>query len=1316
MFSPNGSGARQVKYLLEEEQTCLRRWGRKSQSRVSRHEFKAIDYPHRGGLMRKCNFFFALSFILAGAIIFGAGVVRADVTGSVLGTVRDNSQAVVTGAHVTITNTQTNLKQETVSAADGSYRFLSLPAGTYKLSVVAPGFKTYNTTAIEVKVNDQLQVDVTLSVGSATEVVSVEANAVQVQTESTQLGDVIDSKKMLALPLNGRSFIDLLGLQAGVAPGTAGTIGTTNGVGTAPDRPVSGNLAAGNISVNGQRETANAFLVNGGDVSEGRNLGAGLVPNLDSIEEFRLITNSFDAEYGKFSGAVVNAITKSGTNGFHGDAFEFLRNDKLDAKNYFVSSKSELRRNQFGYAAGGPAWKDRLFWFSDYQGTREVSGAETGQVAVPTADQRAGNFDPASMAPNGSDGTCLTSTNCVPGGSFWAQVLSTRLGYPVAPAGGTDEPYSFPATKDAQGNVISPACNSTAQCVFPVDPVSGFANIPQTAWSAPSKAILPFIPAPSVLGTNIYSNNSGRNIVDDDKIGERVDFNNQTTGNWSWYYHFDRSNLQSDLAGFATVPGFPTVTPSRAQEFVMSNTKTLGTTAVNEARLSFFRTVLHKDNPAGSFAKLSDLGFITGVGTLGIVPLPDYPQYVPQLIFPNIGNGLNIGVPTLNTFQPNTTYAISDVFSKTKGRHTWKFGGEFRYLQVNERNFANPNGGFTFDGTVTGADFADYLLGAPSTNNQPYTQAAEQFLDSRTRYGGAFAQDSWKVKSNLTLNLGLRWEVSMPWYDTQGKIQTFNPGQTSTVFPLSPTGLVFPGDPGIPKTLAPTKYNNFGPRLGLAYSPGFSDGILGKIFGGPGKSSIRAAYGLYYTSVEDLNLFFEVADAPFGLYWTSPVSVMFNEPFRVRVTGASLGQRFPFTAPVPGAPSNQTLDFSVYEPFNFFPGYDIHNKLPYAEHFNLSIQRELTKSTVLTLAYVGTEGHRLITQREANPGSAALCQTLNAPGAGVIDVTAGTAGCGPNNENDVFQLPTATVPCGLTPGQTPYPTPQTGCVYSTRQQILSPNFCPGGAQVCFGSGNTNTLTSANSIYNAFQITVERKANDFTFLAAYTFAKGLDDSSAFNDLVNFENPQLSRGLSSTDITHNFVVSYIWAIPFDRAFAKAPKRLTQGWQIQGITRLSTGFPIQMNQGTGDFSLSGSSATDMPNLIGKVQTFNPRDANPNCPTDSHTGCFFIPPKANFDSTLDPCTPSGGAFVQNCALGTFGTSDRRFFHGPGFNNTDFGILKRTTIKENFAFDFRFEFFNIFNHAQFINPSGNISDSSFGTVTNARAPRIGQVSMKFYW
>ena len=237
----------------------------------------------------------------------------------------------------------------------------------------------------------------------------------------------------------------------------------------------------------------------------------------------------------------------------------------------------------------------------------------------------------------------------------------------------------------------------------------------------------------------------------------------------------------------------------------------------------------------------------------------------------------------------------------------------------------------------------------------------------------------------------------------------------------------------------------------------------------------------------------------------------------------------------------------------------------------------------------------------------------------------------------------------------------------------------------------------------------------TFLAAYTFARALDDTSAFNDYVNFQNPKISRGLSSSDIAHNFVVSYIWAIPFDRAFSNAPKRLTQGWQMQGITRFSTGFPVQLNQANGDLSLSGSSNTDMPDRVGNVKTLNPRDANPDCPTV--TGCYFIPPPQAAPGDPNQCPGSAtSAFTLNCTLGTFGTANRRFFHGPGFNNTDFGISKRTRIKENLAFDIRVEFFNFFNHAQFRNPGGDITSSNFGIVTNARDPRIGQISAKFYW
>ena len=1204
------------------------------------------------------------TLLLVLTMLLGPNVLRADVTGSILGVVRDSTQGVVAGAHIVATNVQTNFKQETVSAADGSFRILALPAGDYKLTVTAPGFRTFTETGIEVKVNDQLHFDVTLNVGSVAEQVEIVANAVQVQTESTQLGDVIESKKMMALPLNGRSYLDLLGLQAGVVPVTSGTM--------QQDRSVSGGYSpnAGNLSVNGQRETANAFLVNGGDVSEGRNLGAGLVPNLDSVEEFRLITNSFDAEYGKFSGAVMNTITKSGTNGFHGSAFEFLRNDKFDARGFFDPTKAELRRNQFGYAVGGPFWKDKLFWFTDYQGTREIRGASTGSVTVPTTLQRGGTFTAADFADSSGSPLLVYSQAC-PGGATcglnWADTLSNRLGYTVT----NGEPYGaiqVPDPSQPSGFRLDP-CASTAQCVF------ANATIPSTAFAKPAVAILPYIPIGD--GNGNFADASQRNKIRDNKFGQRVDFLNKMTGDWSFYYHFDDSNNFNALD--ASVPGFSSVTVTRAQQFVFSNNKNHGATAVNQFRLSFFRTATHTDQPSSSFAKLSDLGFVTGPGTLGIVPSgpAGFPQTVPPIYF----NNFSLGVNTLSTFQPNNTWHVSDTFSKALGRHTVKFGGEFRYLQINERNTCAPNGDFTFDGSITGNDFADYLLGAA----QNYNQCSQQFLDSRSRYGGAFAEDTFKVKPNLTLNLGVRWDVSMPWYDTQGKIETIVPGLQSTQFPTAPLGWVVPGDPGIPSTLAHTRYNDFSPRLGIAYSPGFSDGVGAKIFGGPGKSSIRASYGIYYTSIEDLNLFYEVGDAPFGLYWVSPNPVNFDQPFQEVANGMSEGQRFPFVLPKPGSPANKTLDYSIYLPISFSPGYDIHNRPPYAEHYNLSIQRELSKSTVVTLAYVGTQGHKLISQYDANPGDFALCMQLNQLSA--------TPTCGRNGENQTYTLaPGVAAPAKAytTPCPTGTPVGST-CIPGTRDH-LGPDF---------SQDNSFTANIANSSYSAGQITVERKAADFTFLAAYTFSKAMDNSSGFGQWVNFLNPRLSRSLSAYDITHNFVVSYIWAVPFDRAFSKLPKRLTQGWSLNGVTRYSGGLPVGLSQG-GDYSLVGGGNTDVPNFVGKVVTQNPRKDGPN-----GANTYFLP-----DAFASG--PNGG----------FGSANRQFFHGPGINVTDFGISKRTMIREAMGFEIRAEFFNVFNHANFSNPHGNFNNTdTFGRVTSTRSfgdtgsgLREGQISAKFTW
>lgn len=1161
--------------------------------------------------MKKATF----GLLCLGILTLGSALVMADVTGSILGSVRDQSSAMMPGIQVVAVNLDTNLSQQTTTNETGEYRILALPIGRYRVEATAPGFQKFVANDIDLTVNEQRRIDITLNVGSVEQRAEVNAAAVQVETTNTQLGDVVDEKKLLSLPLNGRSYIDLLGLQPGVVP-ISGAEGPT-------DRPVSGELQAGNVSVNGQRETSNAFLVNGGDVSEGKNFGTSIIPNLDSVAEFRLITNSFDAEYGRFSGGVMNAITKSGTNGFHGSAFEFLRNDDMDARAFFDPARAMLKRNQFGYAVGGPAIKNKLFWFTDYQGTREVSGAATGLVAVPTAAERAGDL------------SGVTLSGAV-GGPYWAQVLSQRLGYTVT----SGEPYGFST------------CASTANCVFPGN------IIPTRAFSSASAGTMQFIPLPNV-GGNLFSSAGATLRTVDDKAGQRVDINTQRYGNWSVYYHFDDATVTNPL-GENNLPGFPTVTPSRAQLAVLSNTHIIGPTAVNEFRLSYTRMAIRSNEPVGANEPVSNFGFVTGANTLGIVP-SGFPGFsgVPSISTLEF----TFGTPSQDAFQFNNTYAISDSFSKTYNQHTLKFGGDFRYFQVNDRNSYAPVGQFSFDGSETGSDIADFLLGAPVS----FTQSSTQQMDSRSRYGAAFAQDSFRIKPNLTLNYGVRWEVSMPWYDTQGRIQSIVPGEQSIVFPTSPKGWVFPGDPGVPSTLAPTNYLNFTPRAGIAYSPSASTGLLGKLFGGPGKTSIRAAFGLFYTAIQDQGLFDEVGDAPFGLYWVSTSPVVFETPYVTRANGVSQVQRFPFVAPIPGSPANKTLNFSPYLPLTASNGYLITNKLPYAEHFNFSIQRSITQSAVLTLAYVGTEGHRLFSQKEANPGDAQLC--LGLTGTGVMP---GTPQCGPNGENLTYTRPNGTL------------------VYGTRDLTgLNP------PNAFYFASNAALANIGSSDYNSFQATLEKKAADLTFLAAYTFSKSLDNTSSFSYLyqVNYSNYRLSRALSAFNMTHDFVLSYSYALPFDRRFRSLPKRLTQGWSINGITRFTTGFPVSISQ-SGDLSLAGTSGIDEPDRVGPVTIQDPRQGGPTGPNQ-----YFDP----------------SAFASG-PLGTFGNSARRFFSGPGLDNWDFGLHKDTAIREHMALEFRAEFFNIFNHAQFTTPVGNFSSSQFGQVTGTQPPRIGQMSLKFLW
>jgi hypothetical protein len=1204
-------------------------------------------------------------------VLFALSLAPASITGSISGVVTDKSGAVISGASVVATDIQTGVRTSVTTDAKGFYNLPTLAIGTYDLEIRHPGFKTYRQTGVVIDANAELRADASLDVGAISEKVEVSTDAVHVETQSTQMGEVIDSKRIEAVPLNGRSYTDLLALQPGVSPYTS-TDTQTAGI---SDRSPDGGLNSGNQSVNGQRETSNGFMVNGSNVEEGKNNGAAIIPNLDSISEFRIITNNFDAEYGNYSGGQVNVVTKSGTNQFHGSGFEFLRNTALDATEYFTNSVPVFRQNQFGGTFGGPIRKDKTFFFLDYQATRQTQ-ASTVNSQMPSPANFTGNFsDSAALFSTSTDANGNPIASTVNGPAF-ASLLSGRLGYAVQ--GDGSEAYYYTAAT-INPNTSAPYgtnCTNSTQCVFPN------AIIPKAAWSpvAVSMLNLGLIPQPNAPN-NFYVSSSYAQKLRDDKGGVRVDQNTRF-GTLFAYYFADDYLLNAPFPnGGATVPAtgfaYNATTAGRAQLVNLGDTKNFGSYAVNELRLSYVRNTIALTEPQGGVGpnySLAKLGFDTPWSNPlgGIGPIAPNLEGVPYITF----NNFSIGVPQVSTGQFNNSFQVLDNFTKVIGRHSIQFGGQFHYDQINERNLAAENGQYSFSGGETGIDFADFLIGAPDS----LTQASPQILDSRSKYYALYAQDSWRATDTLVLNYGLRWEASMPWYDTQNKIETIIPGDQSVVFPGAPKGWVVPGDPGVPRTLAPTQWHNFSPRLGLAYSPGASSGFLSKLFGGPGKTSIRAGAGLYYTSVEDLAQFLEVGDPPYGLYYGSSNPPLLEAPYTVRSIGGLVSgwPRFPFSFPptnVSASNPDKSFDWAGVEPISYGFSFDHNNKLPYSEHYEFSLQRQVGSNTVVTASYVGNQGHRLVTSIEANPANPALCLYLSNP-ANLAPATTAPP-CGQFSET-----PPAGTAWVTLPGSSPF----AGKTFlSTRP--LGPDF----------DTNPYESTVANSRYNSLQVSVSHNTGSLSFLAGYTYSKCMDNASGLQDSTYPFDPRLSIGLCNFDLTQNFVFSYNWLLPFGKLATQGWARwVIGGWSLSGITTFATGLPVTLSEND-DNALIGANAApvDVPNFSGGrvIADTNPRDGNQYFNT---------------------------ALFSDEQVGQFGDSRRRFFHGPGLNNFDMALLKTTKITESKEIQLRFEAFNAFNHAQFNSPNGLINANppseggTFGLVTSARPARILQIGLKF--
>ena len=1098
-----------------------------------------------------------------GALFVFTSVALGQNTGTLSGTVQDQSGAVVAGANVKVQNPATNFTRETVSATNGFYRFDQLPVGTYTISTEAAGFKTSVTQSVALSVNDALTVDIKLEVGQVSEIVTVSEAPSAVNTETSVLGRTVDNRTLNDLPIlsgaNGRNPLALAPLQAGVMP--AGQVGP--------------------FSVNGQRAQANNFLLDGGDSND----LAINVPDAvngfspDALQEFRILTNTYSADVGRNSGAVVALITKSGTNEYHGNIFHFFRNRVLNATPFFNNAaptfvglrKPQFNVNEFGGTIGGPLHLPRF--------------GEGGRSII-----------------SGTDRTFFF--------------------------------FSFLGFRRRQGvSQTATVPNQTQR------------NIINAVGTPEARALLALIP-PANSGNTLFS--SASNSLDRDQFSIRGDHRfSEKNSMFVTYFNEDQIFTDPFAFGGSTIPGFGTTGQLRFTNLVVSDFHTFSSRSVNEFRFSWHQRDTLSVVPVNK----------TTPGDLGIEGIvPDDPSAIgPPRVditgFSNFGN--TIQGPQ---GRDDNTFQVVDNFSHNRGNHHFKWGGEHRnYYQNQVFTFIN-NGLYFFTGDMVDILGKPLIPGLTAALSDFARGDVLEFLQNsagtpryETKNYSAYIMDDWKIRPNFTLNLGFRYELDTPLVDSEDRVNTFRAGQQSTVFPTAPVGLVFPGDAGITSSTYQTDKNNFGPRVGFAWD------VLSN-----GKLSLRAGYGLYYdTVISETTLQFLTAP-PFAIQPFSDCTTIDN-PFANPLCTNPIPQPFPFTPVEPGG----TFDFANVAPISITIN-DPDFKTPYSHQYNMNIQWEFMKNYLLEVGYVGTAGINLLTRRELNPAL-------------LIGTNPSTAN---TNQRRVFNQ-------------------------------NHPDLADFGGPV-FGA-ISNQETSANSNYNSLQVTVSKRFSDgLYFQNAYTWSHCIDNSSGLRSNTRFNNPRDDRGNCDQDIRHRNVLSYIYELPFYKDQNGFVGKILGGWQMSGVTVLQTGTPFNITEPT-DRSLTGA-GSDRPDFKGgEVVFFDPRN------TDTTLGG----PNRMFSGVGGgSATAATNPFFRRVGSGTslalgagrFGTFGRNVFHGPGDIIFDFTMMKRTRIGENKVIEFRSEFFNIFNHANFGNPNGNIGNVNFGRITTTRDPRLIQFALKFHF
>ncbi|HEU5400014.1 MAG TPA: TonB-dependent receptor [Terriglobales bacterium] len=988
-----------------------------------------------------------LMVILASVAAFGQ-----QITGTIRGTVLDQSGAIVRDATVTAIETNTGFQRTAATDARGNYVLMELPVGEYKLEIKAKGFHEYVRDGISLKVNETASLTVPLAVGVQREQVQVQGDASLVQPTVTALGNVIGKRELVDLPLDGRNFSQLGLLQAGVVPLTPGLV------------EAGGSLRDGQAyAVNGQRPESNNFLIDGANNSNGVDGGFVLKPPVDAISEFRILTHSATAEFGNSLGSTTNIITRSGSNQFHGALWEFLRNDAFDARNYFAVKTDPLKQNQFGATFGGPIRKDKTFFFGYYEGFRNRQG-ETARMTVPSLKERQGDF----------------SEMCTEG-------------------------------------FTSGFCNNPQHQLFNI-----FANAPYPNNQLPSintisQGLLSDFPAPNV-GINLFSSTQTlRN--DTDQFGLRLDHYATADDVLNVRYMISTGSRLDPLSpSGASVPGFPIGEDQRAQSFVTTETHTFSPTLIAVSRFSFLRSK-----------------FLFGEHVNHTLPSTLGFQYEPSLDvaagppFIQISGYSTIGDPITgprNTYE--NVFDYSGSLSWVRGKHEFKFGGGYQRQQINLLQGIATNGFFVFVPFPITNAFASFLAGEPVV----FLQGRGSFSRGiRGNNMNLYAQDSYKVTSRLTLNLGLRYELPFPYTEIHNRQTLWIPGRQSQVMPNAPEGLLYPGDPGVPPGLIPTDHKGFAPRIGVAWDPT-----------GSSKWLVTSAYGIFYE--------------PYYTGQGGPLQAPLSAPPYLQTPQVSLPN---FADPFNGNPPSNNSFSTPLTNLTLSPNLT----LPYSQDWDLNLQRSLGANLLLEAGYVGTKGTHLPRFIEGNPA-------VFVPGT----VNGQPISTGSNaDQRRLYSGCTLNDPPG-------------SCIYSSMGLIAgiansSYNALETSLQKRFSHGLSflGSYTWSKSIDDASSFNMTGSA-----------AKPV---AGENDLAqNPYNLDAERGLSLFDARHRFVFSYEWALPFWTDAKDWYQHALGGWHLNGIATLMSGTPFTVFDST-DVAAQGSApeitgfSSQRPNLVGDPNT---------------------------------------------------------------------------------------------------------------------------------